>query len=248
MSTTQAGPYQVETWQFEGCRSKGPLQELLQYLKVDPTVKLRRIGGANAVLIIEALDHRQLEEVGPHAVARLEDLEHARLVDMQQVGEAGTVGRHNMGGGAEQGDLLAECQLLSLNRHETVTIQQFHHLVFIAHLPRGYTISGKVYPPRQRSSGSHPLPELAGQLPDRPRRSGIKGSTSLALPSMGHVGDKSFHGQATPADWSVADAAILAKAQKLQRITLPAIELGRHDHPGWLAIAATVVIDSDQAG
>ena len=70
------------------------------------------------------MNHRQLEEIGPHPMIRLEQLQHAGLVGMQQVGEAGAMGGHDVGGAAEQGNLLAQAEALALHDHEAVWFEQ----------------------------------------------------------------------------------------------------------------------------
>lgn len=94
-------------------------------------------GWADGVLIAQVIDHGQLEEIGSHAMALLEQLEHAAAAHVQQIGEAGAMGRHDVSGAAEQGDLVCQGQAFALHRHEAVGREQLQHRLLIDHLTAG---------------------------------------------------------------------------------------------------------------
>ena len=78
--------------QTRGWRSERDGQEVFDHLGGDHAVHGRARGWAQGVVVVELVDHGQLEEIGPHAMALLEQFQHAAAAGMQQVGEAGALG------------------------------------------------------------------------------------------------------------------------------------------------------------
>jgi len=76
-------------------------QEVFNHLGGDHAVHGRTRGWTEGVVVVQMVDHGQLEEVWAHTMALLEEFQHAAAAGMQQVGEAGAMGRHDVGGLAE---------------------------------------------------------------------------------------------------------------------------------------------------
>lgn len=134
-------------------------------------------------MITQLLNAGDLEVVGTNAMRRSKEFQYAAVAGVHQVGEACTMHADDVGGIAEQPDLLWEAELFKLNRGKAAALKVAGDLALIGDSSGCCPAATDEHPAWQAAGrttafyGSEPL----GQLLEMDRRDRIKGCLRCVL-------------------------------------------------------------------